>query len=309
MRDLDREVLALVDESAPGFPLAVSSLQAGLYVTLRAFGAGPGAAVLCDPLFPFGALAALHAGARPVFPMIDGGLVPSERAWREAWTGDLVAGVATVAFGEHTAASRAVVPRGIPLLLDCAMAPFGAARRLDADAVGLSFARGKPVTCGEGGLLVFHDGAHRESALRWARFGEGNEPGGPVPPGLNCRLSPALVTVLRGSVERLRERSPDLPSSWAAAVDRHPVLGRLRPLPHEGSLGWFQAFEVPRDIEREALPRYVVGAGLQWKRCLLRETATARVPGTPDRLHTAAVAAARRLAWYRPDPDEPWDQR
>lgn len=106
MTSVDEDVAELiVPNETTCFPLAVSSLQAGVYSVLRALGVRPGTPVACDPVFPYGALAAAHAGAQLRFPQLDSDCRVSANAWGELAAGDTRVRVITSLFDPNTMAS------------------------------------------------------------------------------------------------------------------------------------------------------------------------------------------------------------
>lgn len=309
---LGDEILKLLDvgNCATKSPLAVSSLQVGIYAALKSFGVGRGTTVLCDPVFPYATLAALHAGARPGFPRLGDDVVPTAEAWRNAWQPHVGAAVATVVFG-HNSLTSSPASDGLtcPVILDCAFAPF--ARQSDhaeeVDVTGYSFATGKPLSCGEGGLLLFRDPRARERALRWSRFGVGDDADNPEQvPGLNFCISPALLPVLRASRARLFDVLQRLSDSWEEVEATRPLPEHTRYFADR--IGWFHAFLTVRDDDARRFPVTVEANGIGWKRCHLKSSATTLVAGVAEETREAAESIVRRLLWYRPVLDEPWGQ-
>ncbi len=72
------------------------------------------------------------------------------------------------------------------------------------NAVGYSFASTKPVSTGEGGLMLYRDATTRSETLRWGVFGVGDDRGPATVPGLNAQMSelllPALATIFHRAV-------------------------------------------------------------------------------------------------------------
>ncbi len=119
MRDLGAAVAAALGQASTGGSFAVSSLQLGLYCTLRGLGIGPGSVVACDPVFPFATLAALHMGAAVVHPRVvihDAGY-RLELCVRSA-------DVALVACPFGWSLDEVIPGSSVPLIIDMAMAPF-----------------------------------------------------------------------------------------------------------------------------------------------------------------------------------------
>jgi len=145
------------------YALALSSGSAALFAALLACDVGSGDEVIV-PAYTWGQSAAAiqHLGARPVFADVDPlsyTLDPADFSRRI--TGRTRAVVVVHLFGqmaEMPTICGIARSRGVAVIEDCAQA-FGA--RLDGKAAGswghagcVSFGRGKPVTAGEGGLLL-----------------------------------------------------------------------------------------------------------------------------------------------------------
>ena len=302
--NLDHAILELIGLRGPSlFPLAVSSLQGGIYAFLKAAGIGPSSVVSCDPLFPFGALAALHTGATVKFQVLeDDGLLPAPQSWKFLERERVDAVIATAVFG--------CIPK-IPQLhhakvfLDAAHSPLCTftPSKVNVDAVGFSFASGKPMSCGEGGLVVFEDPSFREETLRWCRFGVGDNDVQTEVPGLNLRMSPALVDILRASRQRIAKLERLLEISWLDIYMRNSSLGTA--VNSSGSCGWFRPLLAT--TRRENMPSSLDGKGIRWKLCYLRHSAVDLIPNVPPKLRAVAEKHAHQLVWYRPQLPDPWE--
>jgi len=301
---LDEDVAGIVagDDAGTAAALAVSSLQAGIYVVLRALGVGAGSIIGCDALFPFGALAVMHANGQPRLPELGPAGLASAEAWRQAGMAESAAAVVTVLFG-----AEPVLPARSsghpPVVIDAALSPFAAPRLLEvADVAGVSFAAGKPVSCEGGGLLLFRDRGLRDEVASWSLFGvrrgaAGDDPPAPFVPGLDLRLSPLLMPVLRRSLTALEAMRGHLDDSWARAARSLRGKG-WRELPNEGSGGWYRAGFAARGTD---CPRRLCALGIQWKRLRLDRVAASLVADADERVRRAAEEVAARLVWYRPD--------
>jgi len=195
------------------FALAVSNGTAALHLALESFGIGPGDEVIV-PDFTFAATATtvLHAGAAPVFVDVD----------PETWTMD-VDGV-RAALSERT---RAIVPvhiyghpcdmdplvelareHGVRVVEDVAEA-FGARCRGSlvgtfGDAACFSFYGNKTVTTGEGGMILFRDGAAYERAAMLRDHGMSPERRyWHLEAGFNYRLTNMQAAVGTAQMERV----------------------------------------------------------------------------------------------------------
>jgi len=303
---LDESVRKLIhQDSACGFPLAVCSLQAGLYAVLRAFGVGPGSEVVCDPIFPYAALAAVHSGARPVFPSIGNSPVLSPSAWQESCTTRTKAILATKLF-DTTAPDIVFAPNnsGIPVILDCALSP-GTTLGSNAfvQVVGYSFNSGKPVSCGQGGLLVFQSSDARDATEEWCQFGVSESRPNKSEirfPGLNFGLSPALLPILRANRALLDGARERLALSWSAIDWSSKEVSEV--LPTSGSFGWYRAFILPPGACAADQPEYLCAAGVKWKRCFVELPACSiRLFSDVSSSSSGAHDTIQRLVWYRPE--------
>jgi dTDP-4-amino-4,6-dideoxygalactose transaminase len=196
------------------YALALSSGTAALHVALVACGVGQGQEVILSPYdWGAGVAAVLALGARPVFADIDPltyTLDPTSVARRiTPRTGAILV---THTFG-HPAKMGALCSlareHGIPLIEDCAHAlgatylgqpvgTFGA-------AACFSLGRGKPVTGGEGGMLVTDSEAVFQRAVRFSQhplrqLREGLDPD---PFSLNYRIHPLAALIACRQMARL----------------------------------------------------------------------------------------------------------
>lgn len=289
MDDMNRRTADAIGQLCGGGALAVATLQLGLYCTLRAMGIGPGTRVACDPVFPFATLAALHAGAEVVHPTVE----IHDRGYHLSLAHlDADAAVVTQPFGWPLAAS--IDKASMPLVVDAALSPLAQAEwRPDVHAIGFSFAASKPVSTGEGGLMLFGRSELHRCASAWGRFGVGDEPGPPTVPGLNVAMSPALVPILEESVRVAVQRKDLLDESWR--VVRAQLTKSTLNWPAHGSAGWYRP--VLR-VGAHRAPEQLEAGGVTWKLCRLAGPA-AEVCGS--RAAGPEVSKlVERLAWYRP---------
>lgn len=288
----------------PLHPLGFSSLQAGLYATLRALGVGPGSEVLCDPLFPFAALVVLHAGGQPRFPMLDDqGPVPRVEAWRAALRVGVEVIVATVPFGVD--ADVATLGDDAPLVLDLAHAMPAPVEHTGAAAVGFSFARGKPIDAGEGGLILFGSDELRNLAHAWACFGtlpDGAQQRGI--PGLNLRpnpILPSLVVAGRARLEGLIDAVSAAGEELGLQLRHHGA----QPLPRSQARCWQHPFLFP---PRALPPGEIQADGILFKRCRLSFTGAEIAMESDAEVRWRAREMADRLYWYRPVLRPIWEE-
>ncbi|MGH7788822.1 MAG: DegT/DnrJ/EryC1/StrS family aminotransferase [Candidatus Binatia bacterium] len=143
--------------------VAVSSCTAGLYLTLRALGIGPGDEVITSPLtFPSTANAVLQLGARPVFADVLPDLLTLDpAAVRAAVTPRTRAIIAVHLAGwpcEMNGLGAVAAARDLLLIEDAAHAIGATYRGRAAGALGdaavFSFYATKNITTGEGGMIT-----------------------------------------------------------------------------------------------------------------------------------------------------------
>ena len=292
MPDLGARLAAALGLRGEGGCTAVASWQLGMYCTLRALEVGVETTVACDPIFPFATLAALHAGATVVHPPV----VVHEQGYR-VLLDEVDADVAVVTLPFGWPLDDAIAPARCPLVLDAAHAPLGeVAWRDDVEAVGLSFAASKPVSSGEGGLVLFRRPSLREACERWGRFGVGDNGSEAVVPGLNIAMSPLLEPALLASIEAAPDREVHLDRSWSVAS--LGIGAGCTLLPAAGAAGWYRPVLASESAGADDLPATIDGDGVRWKRCCL--------PGPAADVCGARGAGAgvrplvERLAWYRP---------
>jgi perosamine synthetase len=149
------------------FALTFSSATAAMVAALQALGVSRGDDVVVDPLVKFGAVAALHCGATPVFADVDPEtFVVSPSSIEHRLTSRTAAIVCTALYGLMPPLERIVAlaaARGIPVVEDCAQAILAARLGRPAgtwgDAGVFSFQATKHLSTGEGGLLVTRSAA------------------------------------------------------------------------------------------------------------------------------------------------------
>ncbi len=299
---IDEDVAEIIAPDAKdAVAFAVSSLQVGVYATLRAVGARPGTTVGCDPIFPFAALAIMHAGASPCLPMPSSDGVVKGSAWAEACapTVGTLAIVQTSMFGAHPLQP---VDRAAPVVIvDAALSPFSAAELIaNSDVVGVSFADGKPLSTGGGGLLLFRDSGLRDETVAWGTFGirdgYGNCRSAPFIPGLDFRISRLLVPELRRSRARLFALRRRLAASWEEIAGKLARPGWVE-IGTSGSAGFYRAaFEEPSEV----VPTELTASGVRWRRLQVQTPGACLVEGAPAGVRMAAQDVANKLVWYRP---------
>jgi perosamine synthetase len=201
-RRLEEGFQALLDIS---HALTFSSATAALITGLRAVGVGYGDEVIVDPLVKFGAVAALHLGAVPVFADVDARafVIDPEEIERRI-TPRTRAVVCTALYG-LPARMEAIVElghaRGVAVLEDCAQAMLARRRGRWAGTWGdvgvFSFQATKHLSTGEGGLLVTADDAIWRAGQAIREHGWQADPNADGQPylGQNYRMAELVAAV------------------------------------------------------------------------------------------------------------------
>ncbi|MEZ4415099.1 MAG: DegT/DnrJ/EryC1/StrS family aminotransferase [Gemmatimonadota bacterium] len=162
--------------------IAVNSGSSALLVAMGALGVGAGDEVVCpDMTFVSTASAALFLGARPVLADIEMrtyGLDPSDL---ERCIGPRTRAIVPVHYAGHSAEMGPILEiaerHGIPVLEDAAeshLARYQGGRCTGTlGRIGIfSFTPSKPMTTGEGGMIVTDDAALAERCRRFRNFGD-----------------------------------------------------------------------------------------------------------------------------------------
>lgn len=243
------EVRALEQEMATRFgvehAVACSSGTAALHLAVAAIAPEPGDEIITSPISDFGTVAPVLAqNAVPVFADVDprtGNLDPAAVA---AAIGPRTRAILAVHLFGEAADLRAVADaHGIPLIEDCAQAWL--ARYPDGQLVGTAGAVGcfslqqwKHITCGDGGLVITHDG-NLARAMRlfadkgWARDGGRSH----TSFGLNYRMTELAGAVARAQLAKLP----------AVLADRRRTARRLR-----DALADLPGIQLPPDVDAHA---------------------------------------------------------
>lgn len=231
------------------FALAVASGTAALETALRACGVEFGDEVVLSP-YDWGAAAGacLRLGAIPVFADIDPEHLTLDAASVKRVVGPRCRAVVVTHIYGYPADVPAIVAvarcHGIRVIEDAAQA-FGASR--DGDLAGsrgdvgcLSFGRGKPVTGGEGGMVVTNDPEIYEAAVHWSQHPARQmallgDTGGLADMAPNWRLNPLAAAMVLEEIGTWRERRARRAANCRALAHALAGLDLLRPpLEEEG---------------------------------------------------------------------------
>ena len=164
--------------------VAVASGSSALLVAYAALGISAGDEILVpDMTFISTATAAMYLGARPVFVDIEMRSYCIDPAQLEAAIGPRTKAIVPVHYAGHTADMDAILAvakrRGLKVVEDAAEAHLSEYAGRKAGSLGdvgiFSFTPSKPMTTGEGGMLVTNDAALAERARRIREYGDGGK--------------------------------------------------------------------------------------------------------------------------------------
>jgi len=251
--------------------IAVSSCTAGLFLALRAFGAGPGDEVLVPSLtFAATVNTIRHTGATPVLCDIETESFGLDPAAAAALVGPRTKGIVTVDYAGHPSRLDALrdlcAARGLFLLDDAAHA-FGAALQgrpvgVWADATAFSFYATKCITTGEGGLVTTENadlahqirllGYHGMARDAWKRYTDRGTWYYEVElPGYKCNMTDVQAALGLSQLQR----EPELRASRTAAAEffqsafaDEPAL--VRPTVRNGAVHDWHLYVVQLQLER-----------------------------------------------------------
>lgn len=260
--------------------IAVNSGSSALLVAMGALGIGTDDEVVCpDMTFVSTASAALFLGARPVFTDIEMrwyGMDPSDLERR---IGPSTRAIVPVHYAGHSAEMEPILEiaerHGIPVLEDAAESHLaryrGGAATGTLGQIGIfSFTPSKPMTTGEGGMIVTDDDSLAERCRRFRNFGDTGKFEW-TELGFNFRLPEVMGAIglaqlgrLPDAVERRREIARRYTEAFrdldgvVVPVERHPLDAnyQLYTLRVEGA--------GRRDAVRDGLTRRGVGNRLYY---------------------------------------------
>ena len=187
--EFEREMAELADRR---YAVALNSCTAALHLAYLAVGAGPGDEVIVPTVtFTATAAAVVHAGATPVLVDVDPVDLNIAPAAVEAALTSRTKAVVAVHFAGRIAdlaPLRALtLARGIALIEDAAhtLPAFRAGRPAGSvgDAAAFSFFATKPITSGDGGMLVTDSAEIEERARILSLHGISREAAGRYAPG------------------------------------------------------------------------------------------------------------------------------
>lgn len=162
--------------------VAVNSGSSALLVAMSALGVGPGDEVVCpDMTFVSTASAALFLGARPVFVDIELDYYGLDPVRLEDALGERTKVIVPVHYAGHSAEMGPILElarsRGVAVLEDAAESHLaryegGKFTGTLGDVGIFSFTPSKPMTTGEGGMIVTDDAEVAEHCRRFRNFGD-----------------------------------------------------------------------------------------------------------------------------------------
>jgi dTDP-4-amino-4,6-dideoxygalactose transaminase len=194
--------------------IAVNSGSSALLVAMGALGIGPGDEVLCpDMSFVSTASAALFLGARAVFADLEMRYYGMDPGQVERWITPRTRAIVPVHYAGHSAEMDEILEiaerRGIPVLEDAAeshLARYRGGRftgTLGRIAI-FSFTPSKPMTTGEGGMIVTDDDALADKCRLFRNFGDRGKFEWDVL-GFNFRMPEVMGAIGLGQMDRLDE--------------------------------------------------------------------------------------------------------
>ncbi|MGH2464268.1 MAG: DegT/DnrJ/EryC1/StrS family aminotransferase [Candidatus Limnocylindrales bacterium] len=211
VKQLEVEFAAL---QAARHGVTVANATMGLAVALKAIGIGPGDEVLVPPYtFIATASAALLLGAIPVFVDVDPETLLIDPALVDQAVTSRTRAIVPVHHGGSPADMDGVMAaaqrHGLRVVEDAAQAHGAAWRGQPVGAIGdigvFSFQSSKPITAGEGGIMVTNDDQLDE--LLWSYRNVGRRPGGEwyehVRIGWNLRMTEFQGAVLLAQMKRM----------------------------------------------------------------------------------------------------------
>lgn len=215
------------------YAIAVNSGSSALLVALAALGVGRDDEVVCpDMSFVSTASACLFVGARPVFVDIEMRYYTLDAERLEACITPRTRAIVPVHYAGHSAEMEPILDvaarHGVPVLEDAAEAHLaryrGGAYAGTLGALGIfSFTPTKPMTTGEGGMVVTSDEELARRCRRFRNFGDhGKFQWSEL--GFNFRMPEVMGAIGLGQLARLEEtvqRRREIARRYTAALGGH----------------------------------------------------------------------------------------
>lgn len=242
--------------------IAVNSGSSALLVSMAAMGVGPGDEVICPNMtFVSTASAALFLGARPVFADIEMDYYGLDPADLERCITTRTKAIVPVHYAGHTAEMAPILEvaerRGIAVLEDAAeshLATYNGEKQSGTlGTAGIfSFTPSKPMTTGEGGMIVTDDDELADTCRRFRNFGDVSKFEWAAL-GFNFRLPEALGAmglVQLGRLEEAVRRRREIGRRYTEALaDTSAVIPPKERTPTDGN---YQLYTVRLDPEQGA---------------------------------------------------------
>ncbi|MBI4538244.1 MAG: DegT/DnrJ/EryC1/StrS family aminotransferase [Gemmatimonadetes bacterium] len=216
--------------------IAVNSGSSALLVALAALGVGRGDEVICpDMSFIATATACLFLGARPVFVDIEMRYSALDPGRLEERITKRTRAIVPVHYAGHTAEMGPILEiaerYGIATLEDAAeahLARYAGGRFAGTlGALGIfSFTPSKPMTTGEGGMIVTNDEALARRGQVFRNFGDHGKFNWSEL-GFNFRMPEVMAAIGLGQLARLEEsvrRRREIARRYTAALSGHPRI-------------------------------------------------------------------------------------
>lgn len=218
------------------YAIAVNSGSSALLVALAALGVGRDDEVICpDMSFVSTASACLFLGARPVFVDIELRYYTLDPERLEERITARTRAIVPVHYAGHSAEMASILDiaarHGVPVLEDAAEAHLaryrgGACAGTLGDVGIFSFTPSKPMTTGEGGMIVTDDEALARRCQMFRNFGDyGKFEWREL--GFNFRMPEVMGAVGLGQLDRLAQtvrRRREIAGRYTAALSGHPRI-------------------------------------------------------------------------------------
>lgn len=251
--------------------VAVNSGSSALLVAMACLGVGPGDEVICpDMTFVSTASAAIFLGARPVFADIDPVQHCLDAAAVEKRITPRTRLIVPVHYAGHAADMDAILDvaaaHGVAVLEDAAEAHLSMVGSRYVGTLGaagiFSFTPSKPITTGEGGMIVTDDDEVAAACRRFRNFGDAGKfkwDG----LGFNFRMPEIMGAIGALQLDRLAEAvrlRHEIAARYTKALADVP--GVQPPTHRSASATNYQLYTVMLDLERIGATRDAVIAAL-----------------------------------------------
>ena len=268
VREFEERFAAMLDVR---HAIAVNSGSSALLVAMAALGVGPGDEIIVpDMTFVSTASAALFLGAAPVFADIDPRLHNLDPAQVDRWITPRTKLIVPVHYAGHACEMDRLAEvgqrHGVAILEDAAeahLSRFGGRCAGTLGAAGIfSFTPSKPMTTGEGGMVVTDDADLAERCRLFRNFGDTDKFRWDSL-GFNFRMPEVMGAIGLVQLAKLEEsvaRRRAIAARYTDAFDGQPALRPPQPTSSEAAN--FQLYTLRLDLDRLSIDRDEVIARL-----------------------------------------------